>query len=174
MERDSAGAWVSLRDYLVKGVRKDSRWVASRVEEPSAIPVPRTWISAADYWGGGVRKARVQPSLEDFLVHLRPPPEKKAIPPEAWWTVYDTLAGVYAVLSDSAMVPKIEAMRANYRQDFDSGHLSDEEQQHRNVVLDEIISGHFARMDAIVAWYVDTFFRVLEPGLHEASVGPKA
>lgn len=161
-EQDTMSAWIPLRDYVVKGERKERIFVNHEVMDPSVLPYPDTWVFARDYWVNGVRKDRSLSNREDSGVYSEPFSQKNSIPPEAWLTVYHSLAEVYKVVANSGFLPKVEQFRKFNRQDFDSGLISNEEHQHRNTVLNEIMDSHLASMDDIISWYLDTYFRVFD------------
>lgn len=171
-ETDPTNAWITLRDYLLKDVRKEPCFARPEASDTSAQPLPEAWISARDYYVHGVRKTRNQPEKDPAVTHLQPDPDEETHPPEAWMTVYDALADVFSILSGGAIAYKIEQMQKDNRHDCHSELISDEEEQHRNTILNEIRDGHFTGMDDIVSWYLDTFFRVFDADVPEPAVTP--
>lgn len=163
-EKDTMRSWVSLRDYVVKGVRQEMRFVDSVVMDPSMPPLPETWVSARDYWVNHVHKAKSTEKMEDSVDDSKPSQQTEGSYPEARLTVYHALAEVYTALEKSAISLKVTQMQAFNLQDVDSGIITNEEHQRRDTTLYEIKDGHLAKMDDMASWYLDTFFRVFESG----------
>ncbi|MEO5363345.1 MAG: hypothetical protein H7838_06940 [Magnetococcus sp. DMHC-8] len=154
--RTHTKAWVPLRDYLVKGVRPARVPPAQTVSEG----VPSGWVSAWDYWVAGVRKPR-QIDERDSVMVLKPPRPPKVVPPEAWLTTDDVIADIQVIFSHSLMPLKVEEMQFINHQEVEQGDITEEEFQYRTVRLEEIQEEHFVRIEEIVQWYLDNYFREL-------------
>lgn len=147
------GQWVSLKDYLVDGVRP------TKANPPAVTgPLPSTWVSAWDYWVEGVRKP-VEIPESVCVIPLRPPRKKKPAPPEVWLTVEDVLVDIQSVYGQSIVPLKVEEMRNANQQALDLGEISPEEWQYRDARLEEIQEEHLVRIEEIIHWYVDNYFR---------------
>ena len=154
IETTKAKPWVPLRDYLVDGVRPPKQAPV----DATAGSLPPSWVSAWDYWVEGVRKPR--PIVEESaVISLKPARPKKPVPPEAWLTVDDVIADIQAVFARSIVPLRVEDMQAINQQELERAEIVDEEWQYRSGRLEEIQEEHFVRIEEIVQWYVDNYFR---------------
>ncbi len=148
--------WVPLRDYLVEGVRPPKTTPTRTI-----TGLPSTWISAWDYWVEGVRKPR-HVDEKNTIVTLKPPSPKKPVPPEVWLTMEDVVADIQAIFSVSIVPSRVEERHVADQQELERGEIVEEEWQYRSARLDEIQEEHFVRIEEIIQWYIDNYFREWE------------
>lgn len=158
------GAWVPLRDYLLGGVRPPRQ---ARSHTMAGF-MPSNWVSAWEYWVDGVRKP-VQVDEKNSIVVLKPPPLQKPLPPEVWLTGDDVIADIQSVFARSVVAFKVEDLHAVNQQELEQGEITEEEWQYRSARLEEIQEEHFVRIEEIVQWYVDHYFRELDVPSGEAA-----
>ncbi|MEO5349380.1 MAG: hypothetical protein H7836_07025 [Magnetococcus sp. YQC-3] len=156
--------WTPLRDYVLEGVRPPRKPIA----HPLAGLFPSSWVSAWDYWVEGVRKP-VEVDEKNTVVVLRLPQPKKPVPPEAWLTTDDVIADIQSVFARSVVAFRVEDLHVSNQQALEQGEISEEEWQYRSARLEEIQEEHFVRIEEIVQWYVDNFFRELDPAPADAA-----
>ncbi|MBF0162186.1 MAG: hypothetical protein HQL88_07850, partial [Magnetococcales bacterium] len=157
MKKVAKQSWVPLRDYLVGGVRPAKK-APQPVRDPS---LPATWVSAWDYWVQGVRKP---PAIDErtTIVALKPVPPAPPPVAELWLTEEDVIADIQAIFARSLVPMKVEEMRYANQQERVRGEIADEEWQYREARLEEMQEEHFVRLEEIVQWYVDNYFREFE------------
>ncbi|MBF0399194.1 MAG: hypothetical protein HQL90_00330 [Magnetococcales bacterium] len=155
------GKVIPLKDFLIKGVRHPKTHATPELTGP----LPTGWVSAWDYWVEGVRKPAQVP--EETIVRLRPPSRKKPLPPEAWLTEEDVLADIQQLYALSIVPLKVEERRQLNQEEVELGEVSPEEGEYRDVRLEEIQEEHLIRIEGIVHWFVDNYFREFESVVEE-------
>ncbi|MEO5339628.1 MAG: hypothetical protein H7837_03775 [Magnetococcus sp. MYC-9] len=154
VEKGATKNWIPLRDYLTGGVR-----LPRQAPAPTDLQgVPDTWVPLWDYWIEGVRKARPLDE-KTTIVYLKDPKSRKPVAAEAWLTVDEVIADIQAIFALSNVPPRVEDLRLANQQELTRGEISEEEWQYRDARLEEIQEGHFIRLEEIVQWYVDAYFR---------------
>ncbi|MBF0097991.1 MAG: hypothetical protein HQM04_17405 [Magnetococcales bacterium] len=152
-----AKAWVGLKEVLLGGVTPARHAPAPRMTQG----FPTTWVSAWDYWVDGVRKP-VQRDTSHSVILLKPPrQQQKEIPPEAWWTSEQVIAEIQSIFSETIVPIKVADMLAADQLELDQGEISEEEMVYRTERLEEIQEEHYVRLEGIIHWYVDNYFRDL-------------
>jgi hypothetical protein len=149
-------AWVGLKEVLLGGVASVRHAPAARMTHG----FPTTWVSAWDYWVDGVRKP-VQRDNSHSVIQLKPPRQQKEIPEEAWLTSEQVIAEIQSIFSETIVPIKVADMLAADQQELDQGEISEEEMAYRTERLEEIQEEHYVRLEGIIHWYVDNYFRDL-------------
>ena len=141
------------------GIRKEKVYKDPMAKSPWLSPPPKGWISAQDYWLNHQRDTQHLPAAQETSdTALQNDPSHM----DVWLTVFDALDDVYSIFQQSSMLSKVQHLQHNNRQDVTLGLISNEEQQRRDVILNQIRDGYCASMDDIVSWYLDTFFRIFD------------
>ena len=159
-KRDMRKSWIPMRDYLLDGVRKERDFSTHFIPDESMQALPEGWISARDYLINGVRKSKRLSKENESFIQLNKQQEFPSLPPEVLLTVFDSLAEVYTIVSDSSILLKVEQIYQSNRKDVESGIISEEELQRRSAILEEIKGDYLTKIDDLASWYLDNFFHV--------------
>ncbi|MBF0185587.1 MAG: hypothetical protein HQM06_14545 [Magnetococcales bacterium] len=150
-----ATSWVGLKEVLLHGVQS-----VRHGPPPQLTGVPSSWVSAWDYWVQGVRKPRERDE-KTVTIALKSHQPKKETPPEAWYTTEEVVADIQAIFTQTIVPIKIADMLAADQQELNMGEISEEELAYRTERLEEIQEEHYVRLEGIIQWYVDSYFREL-------------
>lgn len=153
--------WVSMEDYMVHGVRKETGKtpIEVRLRMP---PGPKHWVSAEDSFVHKMVKTAPLPPDESYILCLRKPPPEPPRSPEESYTIYDALGEVIAPTLGTEVDVRLEKMAQEDQREFDAGLITEDELERRRVASSIIRDNHGRRKDRIASWYLDTYFRLFE------------
>ncbi|MBF0176156.1 MAG: hypothetical protein HQL63_04825 [Magnetococcales bacterium] len=164
------GVWIDLRDYALRGVRKEK--VRERPTDFGLPPPPDTWVDLRAFTVGGVRSIK-----KKKIVALPPPPPmppptpapvREPPPPEHYLTVFQAVEELYSVLDPHGHVyQELDRLLAVARQRHQEGVLSVVEVERFNQAMSEIRLAYAQGLDRVVDWYLENFFRMFHTEPHD-------
>ena len=154
--------WVSLDDYINKGVRKKAEHETPIAERLQMPPEPESWVSEQDFYVNHVRKSVPTPSEESYIVCLEEPLPKPTPPPEAGITIFEALDEVMAPTQSRELEYRLIQMAKEDLREFEAGLINHDELERRRVASSIIQDNHNRRKERIADWYLETYFRIFE------------
>lgn len=133
-----------------------------RLWQEGANTQDETWTPLSEWMLKGVKKYRDPLKDRDLLMYVQQ--EEDAPPPkETFYTNQQALDEIHAVLSRHGLThQRLDDMLQEYRQAMEQGMISAGEWEKCAAELEQIRTHHAQRLDELVTWFMENYYRVLE------------